>query len=261
MKKFLLILTAVILCFFSLSLPISASAEDEELSYNYARAFAAAYPARDPKSGKELVAASYLASALGAMGYEVSTPSFKYFDAEEGSGGQTYAYEHVVGFKDLGKEKTVVIGGYYGGFAPSDAYGAGEGGEIALGVGILLSVAKKLANASADHNIAIAFWGGASLSDFRADQCGIPIEKIALYVGLDGVAAGERDYLYSDDVPRSHEKYFRSVASSVHAEIASAPAFKRPVSLYSTQGTFDYVHLGLIGVNRGFMERDGLKQK
>lgn len=256
MKKFLLILTAVILCFFSLSHPISANAEGDELSYNYARVFAAAHPARDPKSGKELAAASYLASALGAMGYEVSTPSFKYFDAEEGAGGQTYAYEHVVGFKDLGKEKTVVIGGYYGGFAPSDAFGTGEGGEIALSVGVLLSVAKKLANASADHNIAIAFWGGAAFSDFKAAECGVPLDKIALYIGLDAVAAGERDYLYCDDTPRSHEKYFRSAASSVGAEISSPPAFKRSLSLYEEEGAYAYVHLGLLGVNRCFMAQN-----
>ena len=258
MKKVLLFLF-VFAIVFSLSAIPFASAEVSDPAYDYARAFAAAHPTRDAMSGKEAASVPFLKDNLLALGYTVTTPEYNYVDTDFEDGaqsGRSCTYYHVVGTRDLGKEKTVVIGGYYGGFASQGSSGTGEGAEIAASVGALLSIAEKLKDASLDYNLAIAFWGGASLSDFREDNCGVPIEKIALYVGLDGVAAGERDYLYCDDVPRSHEKYFRSVASSVRAEIASAPLFKRPVSLYSTRGSLDYVHLGLVGVNRDFMERN-----
>ncbi len=258
MKKIFLILFVAAIVFASSFAPFAA-AEPSDSPYAFARAFATAYSRRDAVSGEEQTSALFIKDALASFGYSVSTPECKYYDADY-SGDlkevKTYTYYHVIGTRDLGKEKTVVIGGYYGGFASQDAYGTGEGAEIALGVGILLSVAKRLSVTQSDYNIAIAFWGGVRFSDFNVEKCGVSLDKVALYIGVDAVAAGTHDYLYCDDVPRSHEKYFRNVVFSVGAELSEPPTFKRALSLYSEEGAYTYTHLGLIGVNHDFMNRD-----
>ncbi|GEM_PF-2544389 len=259
MKKCLSLILLLCFLFFAFSTASFSSAETMTSAYSYAERFAALYPVRTAESGEEGRASSYLSSALSLMGYEVATPSFKYYNASSGassSASRLVEYNHVIGIKDFGKEKTVLIGGYYGSFSPSDSGGAGEGAEVALGVGAILSAAEKIALSSPDYNVAVAFWGGLELSDFDVKKCGVNLKTLALYINVDGVAAGKYDYLFTDDVPRSHDAYFLSVIEKAGAFVKKAPAFKRASSFYAVDGAYSYTHLGLAGANVYFLNEE-----
>ena len=256
MKKFLiLVLTFSLLISAFLFAGVTAAAE-EVSPYQYATAFVQSHARRDILSGGEGAAANTLSSALAAKGYAVTTPSFSYYAETENDGAKVaYQYKHVIGFKDNGKKKSVVIGAYYGGFEPQDSYGVGNGGTAALSVGTLLYIAEHLASATMNYNLVIAFWGGIEISgNFSVEDCGVKADTVALYVNVDGVAAGTRDYLYADDVPRSQEKFFRKIASKVGANLAEPPVYKKQAALsYSDSDPYNYSHIGLLGVNRFFM--------
>jgi len=254
MKKVLLaVLILTLTATFFLGVTVTAAAEGEGVSpYTLAEYYAEKFPARDILSGGEKEAATYLADCLGAIGYDVKTNDHDYL-SETDSGKVTYRYRHVLGGKDNGKGKTVVIGCYYGGYAVQGNAGSGQGATVALSVGTLLAVAKNLYSLSLDYDLVIAFWGGMEVSDdFKVKECGIDQDKIALYIHLDGVAAGTSEYLYADEITRSQEKYFREIIDAKKADILPPPAYKKPLSLLSDDA-FSYAHPGLIGVNRFFM--------
>ncbi|MBO4478851.1 MAG: M28 family peptidase [Clostridia bacterium] len=258
MKKFLLLLLIFSLLISSFAF-VGASAVAEETSpYDYATLYVQAHARRDILSGGEGAAAASLTAALTGFGYEVQNPSFRTY-AENAEGSRVaYDYQHVVGYKNNGKDKCVLIGCYYGGYEPVDSFGVGNGGTVALSVGTLLSVASKLVSLPMDYDVAIAFWGGMEVfGDFNVKECGVQKDKIALYVNLDGVAVGDHDYLYADDLPRAHETYFRGVIQEVGANVLSAPVFKKQASLsYGGDDAFTYSHLGLLSTNRFFMAED-----
>ena len=254
MRKVLLIVLAFILLF-ALSVPALSSAEGL-MPYGYASAFAKAHPERSVLSGNEKTASTYLASFLTNLGYRVETPSFTYrYTAVDTSAAVTSEYRHVLGFKDNGRGKSIVIGTYYGGYDPDTGTTAGQGAEAALSVGALMYIAEALASYT-EYDLVIAFWGGLSVSDFDATKCGVDLKDIALYIGLDGVAAGTNDYEYCDDVPRLHETYFREVIEEANAPILQPPTYKRSTLLLVSSGSYQNTHLGLLGVNRDFLNED-----
>ena len=254
MKRFLILVLVFSILISAFALCGVAAAE-ETSPYEYAASFAQAHARRDILSGAEGAAANTLSAALTAKGYAVSTPSFRYYSTQAEGESVAYEYKHVIGTKDNGKEKCVLIGSYYGGYEPQDSYGVGNGGSVALSVGTLLYVADKLAAAAVDYNVVVAFWGGLEISgDFSVEDCGVSLDSIALYINLDAVAVGDHDYLYADDVPRAQEEYFRNVASDLGANVLSAPVYKKQAALvYSDKDPYNYSHAGLVGVNRFFM--------
>ena len=253
-KVLLLVLTFSILLSAFAFAGVTATAEGAS-PYEYAVSFAQSHARRDVLSGAEAAAAATLSSALSSKGYVVDTPTFRYYAAQASGGSVAYEYKHVIGRKDNGKQKCVLIGSYYGGYEPQDSYGVGDGASVALSVGTLLYVADKLAVMAVDYNVVIAFWGGLEVpGDFSAEDCGVPLDSIALYINLDAIAVGDHDYLYADDIPRTQEKYFRRVASDLGVNFSSAPVYKKPAALtYSSKDPYNYSHLGLVGVNRFFM--------
>ena len=238
---------------------VTAAAEgsenDYEWSYMIAKTYATTFARRDILSGGEAAAMRWLSADLSASGYEVSTPAFTYYGESTTGAKIAYNYNHVLGCKDNGKERCVVIGCYYGGFEPQDSYGVGNGASVALSVGTLLYIAHELSSVHFDFNLVIAFWGGMEIpQDFNAEKCGVPLDKIALYINLDCIGAGDCDYLYVDDVPRTTETYFRSVIDDFGADIKEPPVFKKQASLsYGENDPYSYTHLGLLSVNRFMM--------
>ena len=240
-----------------LSFGAVASAEETSSPYDLAESFINLYQRRDIRSGGENAAAKALSSYLAARGYAVTTPALRYY-GEDGSGSKVaYDYSHVIGFSDRGKGETILLGCYYGGFEPTDSYGVGTGASEGLSVGLLSYLADALSSAPCEYDIAIAFWGGLEIAgDFNVEDCGVDLAKIKLYINFDCVAAGDCDYLYADDLPRSHEKYFRSVIEAAGAEIAAPPAYKKVSALAAGSGAYANTHLGLLGVNRYFLNED-----
>lgn len=259
MKKFLvfiLIFSVLISCLFTIG---GAASAEGATPYEYAASFASAHARRDILSGGASAAANTLSAALSAKGYQVTTPEFRYYgESSSGSAKVAYTYNHVIGFKDNGKGKCVVIGCYYDGYEPLDTYGVGNGGSVALSVGTLLYVADALVSASVDYNVVVAFWGGLEIADdFSLTGCGFDFDDVALYVNFDSIAAGDNDYLYADDVPRAQGKYFSSIAQEQKSGIFDPPAYKKQASLsYESDDVYTYMHLGLIGLNRAFMSKD-----
>ena len=255
MKKLVLI---ALLCALVLSLFISpaiASAESKS-PYDLAESFAKSYTRRDVLSGGEGVAAKSLASYLTSLGYAVQTPSVSYTMQKTSGEKVSYEYSHVVGFSDRGKGKTILIGGYYGGFEPTDTYGVGEGASAALTVGALAYLAEAFTDLTCDYDISIAFWGGLEVGEFDVKKCGVDLDKLALYINLDCIAAGDKDYLYADDLPRAQESYFREIITATGAAIAEPPAYKKATGFVVGEGSYSYTHLGLLGANRFFMNED-----
>ena len=257
MKKSILIvlLISLMICTFLCGVGGQAVAESDS-PYEIAVKFTALHARRDIESGGEKASAETLKTYLTEKGYAVETLSFReYVESDTSSVKASYEYLHVIGRKDNGKEKTILIGCYYGGFTPTDSSGVGQGASAALSVGTVLYVADRLATASCPYNIAIAFWGGIELGgSFDATKCGVPLEEIALYINLDDVAAGDRDYVYSDDVPRAQQDYFLGVISDCGADITDAPAYKKESSLsFSSDEHYSFTHLGLLGANRFFL--------
>ena len=255
MKKLVLLILVFSLALSSLLFAGVTAVAETPSSYDYAVAYAQNHARRDILSGGEAAAANTLTAALTTFGYQVETPAFRYYGQSADGEKIAYDYKHVLGFKDNGKGKCVLIGCYYGGYEPVDSYGVGVGATAALSVGTLLSVARVLASAASEYDIVVAFWGGLEVfGDFRVKDCGVETDKIALYVNLDGVGVGDRDYLYADDVPRAQEEYFRKVIGEIGADISAPPVYKRQAALsYGDRDSYAYSHLGLLGANRFFM--------
>ncbi|HCU56346.1 MAG TPA: hypothetical protein DIC18_03310 [Clostridiales bacterium] len=215
--------------------------------YELAQAYLSAHPARSVLSGGELASSVYLKDALDGYGYTTKTVSLDYYDGEN-----HHLSAHVIGEKDNHKSQTILIGCYYGGY---EGENVGHGATAGLSVGALLYIANALSDYTANYNITIAFWGGMEYGDsFHVDRCGVALKSIALYINLDSLAAGKYDYLYADDVPRSQEKFFRSVISDFGANVCSAPVFKKPTSFGNGGDAYAYPHLGILGANRFFLE-------
>ena len=258
MKKAVVIL---VLFTFLLTLTLSAgitAAAEVMTPYDRAVAYTTLHARRDILSGGSAAAATSLSTALSSYGYDVSTPEFTYYGETTTGTKISYEYKHVLGYKDKGKGKCVLIGCYYDGYEPQDSYGVGTGASAALSVGTLLYIAEQLAGVSLDYDIAIAFWGGIEIGeDFNASKCGISLDRVALYINLDCIAAGDVDYLYADDVPRAHGKYFRSIIDDLGADIAEPPVYKRQASLsFGENDPYSYTHLGLYSATRFFMGED-----
>lgn len=238
----------------SLFLVGNVAAAETTAPYDLAASFASTYSRRDILSGGEGAAQKALSEALSARGYAVTEPSFrKVLSSDEGK-DVVYEYANVIGFKDNGKGKTLLFGCYYGGYEPTDSLGVGDGASVALGVGTLLYVASALSDLSLDYDVAIAFWGGMELGvDLDLEKCGVDLSKVALYVNFDCVGAGSKDYLYADDVPRTQEKYFLSIAEEQGANLSAAPTYKKPAAFAVGDGAYSYLHLGILGANRCFL--------
>lgn len=256
MKRALLLILLFSLILTSFATLSVASAE-ASVPYDLAVSYIAAHSRRDVLSGGEAAAAKTLSARLASRGYTVTTPSER--RSVETSDGKNTSCDvsHVIGFKDNGKGRTLLIGCYYGGYEPTDSLGVGDGACIALSVGVVLYVADALADLSLEYDLAIAFWGGAELGgDIALDKCGVDLDRLALYVNFDCIAAGRSDYLYADDLPRAQEKYFRTVASEQGASFEEVPIYKHPAAFETGQDVYTYLHLGLLGANRVFMEED-----
>jgi len=259
MKKVLVIILLCALLFsFTFVTGAVASSESEVSPYARAVAYANKHPRRDVTSGAESAAAATLSQALTGYGYAVSEFAEEHTVSESSGQKVAYQFKHIFGFKDNGKEQSVLIGCFYGGYEPKDSYGVGKGASIALSVGTLLYIAEALGDNVKDYNIVIVFWGGMEVADtFNVKKCGVDLDKVALYINLDAVGAGDYDYLYADDLPRAQEKYFRSFISEIGASIKKPPVYKRQ-TMYSISKNdpYSYSHLGLLGVNRFFMGED-----
>ena len=256
MKKLVSFALLCALMLFLFLSPAVASAETDS-PYDLAKHYAETYSRRDVLSGGEGVAAKYLSAYLTARGYAVTTPSLRYYEADDSGKSVSYDYSHVIGFRDNGKGQTILLGAYYGGFEPTDSFGVGDGASVALSVGALLYLADAFSSLSCEYDLAIAFWGGMEVSqDFDVEKCGVSIGDVALYINFDCIAAGENDYLYADDLPRAQEKYFREIIERRGAAISEPPAYKKPTTFIAGSGAYSYTHLGLLGVNRFFMNED-----
>lgn len=258
MKKFFVFTLVIVFLFSLLSVSAVTATAEGMTPYERANAYATAHARRDILSGGEAASAATLESALTGYGYQLSTPTFTYYGESSTGSKLAYNYKHVLGYKDNGKDKCVLIGCYYGGYEPQDTYGVGNGASAALSVGTLLYIADALSTLTADYDVVIAFWGGMEIAgDFNVKKCGVELDRVALYINLDCIAAGDYDYLYADDLPRAQEKYFRSVASSIGVTLSEPPVFKRTSSLsYGEDDPYSYTHLGLLSVNRFFMGAD-----
>ena len=258
MKK-LFIVCLIAAVFLTAMLPIAFASAENASPYECAQAYAAANPTRNILGGGAKTAANYLSAYLTSLGYAVTMPEQKYNETVAvGTSASviTYEYKHVVGFKDNGKGKTILIGTYYDDYEPAEKDTLGEGADVALSVGALMYIAEKLSVASCEYDVAIAFWGGMDLSNFDVKTCGADVAKVALYINLDSVAAGTNDYLYCDDVPRSQESYFAGIIEGAEANILAAPVYKRAAYLSISDGSYYYAHLGLLGVNIWMMEEN-----
>ena len=256
MKRVLcLILSFALIASLFAFLPV-ASAETG-VPYDLAVSYCTMHSRRDISSGGEAAAARTLADRLSARGYLVTTPTERKTTEDENDKSKTLEVTHVIGFKDNGKGRTVLLGTFYGGYEPTDSLGVGDGASAALSVGALLYVADALVSLSLDYDVAVAFWGGLELgTQVNAESCGLDLSSIALYVNFDCIAAGRSDYIYADDLPRAQEKYFRDIASEQGATFEAAPTYKRPSSLSMGDGAYSYLHLGLLGANLSFMNED-----
>jgi len=255
MRKVCLILLVVVLLL-TASMPLAATAETVT-PYEYATAFASAFPERSSLGGEEPLSAETLVTFLETIGYDVKTQeNIHQYTSLNTATTFSCKYKHVLGFKDNGKGRKVVIGAYYGGYEADQGTDAGQGVEVALSVGALQYIAAALYQDFTEYDLVVAFWGGVELSAFDIEKCGVDPATVVLYVNLDGVAAGTNDYFYCDDVPRSHSDLFKKAIEASGANIQEPPAYKRTTLLTGAGGAYSTSHLGLFGVNAFFLNED-----
>lgn len=290
MKKYLSLILACILLIFSFSLPrLSASAEDsneeggateaaEETGGDFsADAFLENFVTTCPKrlSGTEgeknaaaLIAKEFkfLSDNYGYVPYETEDGSkffqrFSFVDSEK-----NYNSQNVIVTKQAAAptKKTVIIGAHYDNayLVPSGVeekdyllQGAYDNGT---GVAVMLDLAYKLKDVDLDFNVKFIAFGGEEYlckgSDYFAKMLSDEeLKNILIMFNLDVIGAGEKLYLYCDEVKTEHETFLLNSAQKLKIEVNSPPLDKH-VEVYSVND-MPYSHIGFMSDNLSFLTR------
>lgn len=266
MKKALTILCSIMTLFLCAgqAFAVSEPVLKENDSYSYMTEFVSAYPYRLADSDSIQGAEDYLKSKLDSFGYDARIlPEFKfefqYFDTERNiSAVYSGSASNIEAVLDTDSDKQIIIGAHYdnvfSGEKSTEAQGANDNGS---GVGVLLALAEYFAGKDIGADIRFVLFGANEYglygsADYIANMSEKEISDTLLYINLDGIAAGDYLYMYSDEVPTGEEKYFLNVAKENNYNLEPMPARKGTL-LLSYCKKYPYSDIGLLSDNANFI--------
>lgn len=172
----------------------SAGQASAPVARGHLEALANGIGARVPGSAEEGRAATYVADALAAQGYQVSRQEFTFPDRR-----RTLNSANVVAVKAGASARTLIVGAHY------DSGDEGDGADDnASGVGVLLDVAARVRAVQTPLTIVFVAFGAEEADDLfgsahyveslsAADRA-----NVVAMVNLDSISAGDVPYVYSD---------------------------------------------------------------
>jgi len=163
-----------------------------------------------------------------------------------------------------GSKKTVIIGAHY-----DNAYMLPEGMnekdynfqgayDNGTGVAVMMYLAHELKDKALDFNVTFIAFGGEEYLLKGSEYYASKLEKeelddILIMFNLDVIGAGDKLYLYCDEVKTEHEKFLLDLSKGLGIELNSPPLDKH-VALYGLND-MPYTHIGLMSDNLSFLTR------
>lgn len=258
MKKILCI--TLLLCVFLPCVGVTAFAtEDDFVAYDVMKEFVSLHPYRKSGTENEKKAGEYIKNFFETIGYETDVQEFEFNLYSNVYGSEDIVEDrNYVARLDSDANKTIVIGAHYDNvFSSGSGQGAYDNGS---GVGILLNLAKTFYGETLPFDIEFVAFGGeengmygsnyylSSMTSSRKDN-------ILLYINLDSILAGDKVYMYCDEVKTYHEQYFLSVANGLGVNIDLLPEYKAVAGVYMEGDKLPYTHVGLMSDNATFFNQ------
>lgn len=281
MKKILALFLIVLILITPLSLNF-ASAEGEisdvqntEFSVEFLKEFVGNYPNRLSGTQGEKDAAKFIAGkfqelvdesgyipyAINAENEEKFYQKFSFTDNDVSKNSQNIIVTKPAFTKS---DKTVIIGAHYDNayMVPEstnkDDYKLQGAYDNGTGVAIMMDLANKLKDVDLNFNVTFIAFGAEEYllkgSEYYAEKLTEKnLSDILIMFNLDVIGAGDKLYLYCDEVKTEHEQFILDTAKSKDIELNSPPLDKH-VKLYALPG-MPYMHTGFMSDNLSFLTK------
>ena len=246
MKRFVRFLVLILAISLSiLFLPTAYAEETGTSAYDYMSQFVTQYKARGEKTDcTEYISAKFEAFGLDKIfeGSYTSDFSFVY------STFTLYSQNVAAIKKSENSNGTVIIGAGYDNLAGWSSSVTAEGAySNGTGIGVLLALAEYLSTKDYGYDIVFVAFGAEQLGScgsqyFVSQMSAEQIDNTLLYVNLNKIGAGDKLYMYFDEVEREHGKLFSDVAAELEIDINSAPDDKKLMLINSNVSGLPYIH-------------------
>ena len=218
--------------------------------------FVTLHPYRESGTTTQKESGEYIKNFFSALNLSICEQNFEY-DLSQGyyQTPQTIQDRNIVARLNANSNQTVVVGAHYdNAFSSGKGQGAYDNGS---GVGIMLALAESLVGANLPFNIEFVAFGGEEKgllgSRFYLQNLATSdMQNILLYINLDSILAGDKVYMYCDEVDTIHQDYFVQIANQIGANISTYPTFKGVAGVYNQGDKLPYTHAGLMSDNMTF---------
>ncbi|MBR7110912.1 MAG: M20/M25/M40 family metallo-hydrolase [Clostridia bacterium] len=253
MRKVLIALFAFVFVMINAFIP--AFAVEDCSPYEIMKEFVTLYPHRESGTSGESDAGEYISNFFDNCGYTVHRQEFEYDISGGYYSSAKIKDQNYVATLNSDSTKTVVIGAHYDNvFSSGEGQGAYDNGS---GVGIMLALAEKMKDKKLPFRVEFVAFGGEEKGLFGSKKYLDELStsqraNILLYVNLDSILAGDKVYMYCDEVPTLHEDYFVQVSRDIGATVETYPEYKEVAGVYSEGDKLPYTHAGLQSDNATF---------
>lgn len=176
----------------------------------------------------------------------------------DGTSYLTYS-QNVAGIKYAknSTDKQIIIGAHYDNTYSTDnsSEGAYDNGS---GVASVMALAQFISKVDFDVNVVIVFFGMEEKGiygseNFVSKMSDKEKENTLLMINFDSVACGDYLYLFSDEIPRTHENIFFDEAAKINFELRKMPYDKKSNGNFRSY-TKPFSHIGLLSDNAYFVD-------
>ena len=243
------------------------SAPELFFAADFLEEFVTQYPNRYCGTKGEENAAQFLSDEFKKIGYTPFNSDGSYLqNFSFTSSGKPYNSQNVIMTKESlnDSKKTVIIGAHY-----DNAYSLPEGKnedeykfqgayDNGTGVAVLMDLAYKLKNVELDFNIVFIAFGGEELLAKGSEHYASSLSKeeaqnILIMFNLDVIGAGDKLYLYCDEVDTLHEKFLLQTADDLAVSV-NLPPIDKHIEVNEV-GDMPYKHIGFLSDNLPFLTR------
>lgn len=156
--------------------------------------------------------------------------------------------------------KTVIIGAHYDNWyvVPESDYKMEGAYDNGTGVAVMMDLAYKLKKIDLDFNVVFIAFGAEEYGFFGSEYyvnklAEKDLNNILIMFNLDVIGAGDKLYLYCDEIETEHEKFLFDIAKSKNINL-NPPPLDKHVKLYGF-AEMPYTHTGLMSDNLSFFTR------
>ena len=214
---------------------------------------------RDAGTEQELLASQYIAEQFEGLGYDVEGQPFSFVDDDD---GLLYHSQNVIATKPGAIDQTVIVGAHYDcvfdmiiqKFGCSGDQLPGGAVDNASGVGVMMEVAKALAEYEVDGTIKFVAFGAEELglhgSIHYASQMSVDeIDSTIAMINLDSIGGGDFPYVCagSDGNPGWVRDFALNIANVMGYDFKTSPG--TPYCEAGTTGDWsDHVPFKYLGI-------------